>query len=127
MMCFGEFPSCCLCLGFVEILVSMGLQFSSNLEKTSAIISLKICLVPFPLWDSSYSYSTLLEVVSQLTDILFLLGGFFSLCFILYNLYCCAFKFSTFSNVKSAVNPIQYIFHLHYLKKFDLGLLYVSA
>lgn len=90
------------CFVFVELLGSVDLQFTANLESCQLLLlQMFFC---FPLsspWDSNYTCIRLIKVVSQLTDgcfvHLFFLNVFFNLC------------------ISFWIVSIQYIFHLRHI------------
>lgn len=110
MMCLGRDFSYFLNLGFVELLGSVGLYFSINLENLWPLL-FQIFFCPL-LQKSNYTYIGLPGVVPQqlvLTQHLFK----FLLC-ALHVWFCCSvFTFTDLllCSVKFALNPIQCSFH----------------
>lgn len=83
-----QFSSCFLCLGFIQFLRSVSLQFSLNLENCSNdfvkyFLSLLLSLLSFRVFIYTY---TRLEIAPQLTYDVFIV--FYFLCFILDHIYC---------------------------------------
>lgn len=132
LMCFCIISSSFFCLGFVEFLRSMSLQFSSNLETFQPLFLKVFFYLPFSsflatlithilaIWSCLIAYSYPMHFFSSL---------FFSLCFILNSFYYMSpdFYFAiSFCSFKSGISPIQCIFSRDicsfHIQTFDLGL-----